>query len=250
MVPSFTVYRKPTHSDRYLNYHSFHTHSHNIPVIDSLVTRALSVCSKNNLETELNYIISKLILNDYPKHLIQKRIKILKEKPQKIEEETRLVLPYMGNLTYQIARTIKSKIPTSFGYLTGRKISEILVKNHKDTIKKSECGIYKLTCNECNACYIGETKRDFKTRLKEHEADIRHNRILTSAVALHYTEFPDRSINKNKSSLIELEARNFQRKYKESLYIRSIPKKMNLDNGIQIHDNWSSLIIPLLKSPK
>jgi len=244
------VYRKPTHSDRYLSYHSFHAHSHKISVIDSLVTRALSVCSNNNLETELNYIISKLILNHYPKHLILKRIKILKEKTQRIEDETRLVLPYMGNLTHQIARTIKSKIPCSFGYLTGRKISEFLVKNHKDTLKKSKCGIYKLTCNDCDTCYIGETRRDFKTRLKEHEADIRHNRILTSAVALHYAEFPDHSINKKESSLIEIESRNFQRKYKESLYIRSMPQKMNLDNGIQIHDNWSSLLIPLLKSPK
>ena len=36
--------------------------------------------------------------------------------------------------------------------------------------------IYLITCNTCKKQYIGETKRTFETRIKEHLADIKHNR--------------------------------------------------------------------------
>ena len=36
--------------------------------------------------------------------------------------------------------------------------------------------IYLLTCNICKKQYVGETKRSFIIRLKEHLADIRHKR--------------------------------------------------------------------------
>ena len=36
--------------------------------------------------------------------------------------------------------------------------------------------IYALFCNKCNKKYIGETKRQFITRWKEHAAATRHNR--------------------------------------------------------------------------
>ena len=36
--------------------------------------------------------------------------------------------------------------------------------------------IYLITCNICKKQYVGETKRTFETRIKEHLADIKHNR--------------------------------------------------------------------------
>ena len=44
---------------------------------------------------------------------------------------------------------------------------------------------YALFCNKCNKKYIGETKRQFITRWKEHAADTRHNR--DTPVAKHMT---------------------------------------------------------------
>ena len=43
---------------------------------------------------------------------------------------------------------------------------------------------YLLECNKCNKQYVGETKRKFIIRFKEHLADIRHNR--DTPVAKHY----------------------------------------------------------------
>ena len=44
--------------------------------------------------------------------------------------------------------------------------------------------VYLLECNKCKKQYVGETKRKFIVRFKEHLADIRHNR--DTPVAKHY----------------------------------------------------------------
>ena len=44
--------------------------------------------------------------------------------------------------------------------------------------------VYLLECTRCKKQYVGETKRNFLTRFKEHLADIRHNR--DTPVAKHF----------------------------------------------------------------
>ena len=43
-----------------------------------------------------------------------------------------------------------------------------------------------LTCKTCNQQYIGQTKRQFKIRIGEHLADIKHNR--DTPVATHFNK--------------------------------------------------------------
>ncbi|KFD59750.1 hypothetical protein M514_28070 [Trichuris suis] len=50
-----TVYRKPTHSDKYLHFNSHHPKSAKIGVISNLVNRALSICEPQYLPALLNY---------------------------------------------------------------------------------------------------------------------------------------------------------------------------------------------------
>jgi len=41
---------------------------------------------------------------------------------------------------------------------------------NKDKIQPSECSslVYKFTCEHCQACYIGESRRQLQRRIKEH----------------------------------------------------------------------------------
>ena len=49
------------------------------------------------------------------------------------------------------------------------KLANILLNNKKrpDTINR--CGVYKISCNDCNKYYIGQCGRTIKERLKEHQ---------------------------------------------------------------------------------
>jgi len=74
------VYRKSTHTDRYLNFNSFHHVANKMSVVDTLVFRAFTVCHKDHLEEEFDYIRKVLVKNDYPIKFINSRISRMKRK--------------------------------------------------------------------------------------------------------------------------------------------------------------------------
>ena len=66
----FSVFRKETHTGKYLSYNSYHHESHKRSVITSLVSRAFKLCSSDMLEEELDYIRNGLLRNGYPNYMI------------------------------------------------------------------------------------------------------------------------------------------------------------------------------------
>jgi len=46
--------------------------------------------------------------------------------------------------------------------------------------------VYLITCQKCGKQYVGETKRECISRIKEHRADIKHNR--NTPVAIHFNK--------------------------------------------------------------
>jgi hypothetical protein len=104
-----------------------------------------------------------------------------------------------------------------------------------------------LECQTCKKKYIGETKRDFLIRFKEHLAHITNQRINESAIALHILKNPGHSLDPSSLTLIEKESRLFFRKTKESLYIHNCAHKMNTNPGWKVNPIWASTLAPLLK---
>ncbi|XP_076220960.1 uncharacterized protein LOC143174252 [Nomia melanderi] len=68
------VYRKPTHTDRYLNASSHHHPAPKDSVIRSLVNRALKICDTNNLQAELAHVKHALTRNGFPARKIQRTV--------------------------------------------------------------------------------------------------------------------------------------------------------------------------------
>ena len=62
---SRTVYRKPTHTDRYLNNRSFHHPSIKSSVNRTLVRRAYNICDQDHLQPELHHISTALQRNGF-----------------------------------------------------------------------------------------------------------------------------------------------------------------------------------------
>jgi Reverse transcriptase (RNA-dependent DNA polymerase)/GIY-YIG catalytic domain len=247
------IYRKPTHTNHYLNYNSSHPPAHKIGVVDTLLTRAFRLSDSDHLQDEINYTIKILIDNDYPEPMLRHRLRKVKFKmdisPNPVPKtlEKRIILPWAGNVTTKIARYLRRKLALEIGYFPGPKLCRILC-NAKEKPKNIQCGVYSIQCQDCPAKYIGETERDYKTRIKEHENAIRNQTVTISPVAKHMIE-NCHQLDQSSHKLILREHRRFYRKFKESLYIRSLPNKMNISKGSPINPIWSSTLTNFLMYP-
>ena len=77
-----TVYRKPTHTDRYLDYNSNHPISAKLSVIHTLIHRAKEVCSTPEfLAKETHHLHNVLQDNHFPAQFLQQDIPQQKAKP-------------------------------------------------------------------------------------------------------------------------------------------------------------------------
>ena len=66
-VIAVDVYRKPTHTDRYLDFNSHHNNLHKASTASTLLHRALNLPnSSEGIKRELNYVHAALESNGYP----------------------------------------------------------------------------------------------------------------------------------------------------------------------------------------
>jgi hypothetical protein len=230
------VYRKPTQTNTYLNYNSFHPIAHKVSVCDTLLSRAFNLCDPDHVKQEINYVKNILKGNLYPSKLIEQRLEKVEKKvtaPRSVKEfEKRVILPYAGEITIKIAQFIRRSLGWEIGYIPGQKLSSI-VNNMKQKPLKVQSGVYKFNCQDCHIPYIGESGRDIVIRFAEHQNDVRKMNI-KSPVALHIAE-TQHSIDNSSLKLLMPESRTFFRKFKEGLLIRSTEKKMNSSQGKNIN---------------
>ena len=178
------VYRKPTHTNQYLSFTSHHSTSSKQSVITALFNRAENFITNNTeLKQEQQHITKVLQSNGYSKQFIDKtrRQWHLKQQnrnnnqPAEKESEPvrRINLPYIQSLSEQYQRTLSQHNIKSTFY-TATTLRKIL-PSPKDPIstEKKHNIIYKLDCKDCDAVYIGESKRAYQTRIGEHISAVR-----------------------------------------------------------------------------
>jgi len=66
-----------------------------------------------------------------------------------------------------------------------------IIKEQKDNVSKlSQMNVvYKLSCKECDATYVGQTGRTLKIRISEHRNHINRNTITQSVIIEHRLNF-------------------------------------------------------------
>lgn len=153
--------------------------------------------SKENFMEELKYINETAEINGFDEKEVKRIYKKQEKKMilrstsslvKKNEEDTNfnnIGIPFYGTLTENLKRRLKKfGIRTSF--TNQGKLSD-LFETMKDQDRKieSKSGIYMLECENCDACYVGQTKRSFETRGSEHLADCRKPLNPDSAMAYH-----------------------------------------------------------------
>ena len=175
------VYRKPTHTGRYLHYNSFHHPSITNSVCKTLVNRAKTICKVGNMGCELEHLRSVLKMNGYPTKFIDNAMKTPRSIREKTEYQFSVSLLYLRSASHKIERILK-EVGIQVYHSSEDKLFRSLC-THKDRVNEfQEPGVYRILC-ECGLVYIGETGRNLSSRLKEHKTNCEKAELEKSAVA-------------------------------------------------------------------
>ena len=112
------------------------------------------------------------------------------------------------------------------------------IKDSRDTF--SDLGVYKVVCS-CGTPYIGETGHSFHTKIKEHVANIRHDRVCKSALAEHSFS-TKHHICLEDTQVLAKEDNYFKRKLKEAVEISRHPLNLNRDDGWILNPSWQPML--------
>jgi len=149
-------------------------------MIYGLVDHVIKLSHPSFYEKNLKFCINILLDNGYPLDFIFNKINLRLKKlfvqrtvnatdlidGNSINERKFLVLPYVQPLSEFISSNI-DKLKANISFRCLNKLSRF-IRVHKDidhtTFKNNV--IYKIGCNDCDATYVGQTKRQLKTRIR------------------------------------------------------------------------------------
>jgi len=258
-------YHKKTFSGRCLSFFSSHPLCHKIGVIYGLIDRAFQLAHPKFHQKNIEMVINLLVENGYPLELIFKkihnRLKMLIYKNKKYPSSGNnvdknkdsstnnnrkiIVLPYINKISESIANTIdKSKCITGYRVLNslGKHI-----KAHKDTneLLANSNVVYKISCNDCNASYVGQTKRQVKTRIKEHKNNSKHLSSKPTVITEHSREY-SHSFDWDNIKILDTESNYYKRAVSEMLHIKEQVNGINAQKDTELLDNSYFDILEML----
>ncbi|XP_038062371.1 uncharacterized protein LOC119732839 [Patiria miniata] len=136
-----SVYRKPTHTDRYLHQRSFHHPSIKSSVNRILVQRAFEVCDQDNLKRELKHIQASLQWKGYKPNCITI------SKPDQWVSYTQgpstvspsVTLPYIGPASHHLQRILRQAgIKVYHSLATSSKAASTLTRTSRTPLPRRE----------------------------------------------------------------------------------------------------------------
>ena len=229
------VYRKPTHTDQYLNWDSGHHLDHKRSVVRTLLNRVEThVSDPADRQAEIQHVHSVLKANGYkdwalkiPNQKDKEARKAQKQlaKPPDAPRKPSVGLPYVQGLSEELQRIFASHGVNVF-HKPFNTLRQALVHPKDKTETKDKCGaIYHIPCGTCDDFYIGETSRKMGVRFKEHLKSDKESAVLDHVKATgHSFSFEDVSI-------LAREAYYAPRKTREALEIHKYKPQINKDAG-------------------
>ena len=146
-------------------------------VFKGFLSRAYKICTEKHLQSEIDFLIDIFTENGHNRNTLTnitteylQNINKPRSNDQNNTKNTKNIikLPWVPILGPKLRKEFKKKdIKTVF--TSGANLKSILCQNKSKLIPNSYLGVYTLNCN-CNAEYIGETKKKITRRI-EHQQD-------------------------------------------------------------------------------
>lgn len=245
------VYRKPTFSGVTIHKTSQHPWHQKISPFNAMLHRAVCLpLSAENFKKEILVIKQIAVNNGFNEEIIEQLLKTKSRKYcenliyPRIQEQPGFynTLSFFGPISNKIYNVIKkcNKNVTFKPYI---KMSNLLYNAKSKTNKLQKSGVYKLSCNDCNGVYIGQTGRNFSIRFKEHLNAFKKGKK-TSTFANHALD-NNHCFDESSLSVIHLAEKGLRLTILESLEIHK--QKNNPDNTI-LNDQLDLMYTPLFRN--
>jgi hypothetical protein len=240
---SHKLYKKPQQTTRTLNFHSNHPTAAKANLVRNEAKRIKNLTEQpDQVGREIAQFREKLLQNNYPTQFINNHLKAPTEPEKQDTKEygNTIVIPFLGQCSYQIRRILSANNFQVFFSQTAN-IKNICKTNQNPThpIDEPHGIVYQIPCQKCEAVYIGETKKTFSERFSGHKSSItQHDQ--NNGLAVHQIETghqPDPS----KAVCIFKEKNLPKRKALEAATIARCDKPtLNLNRG------WLQQIVDLI----
>jgi hypothetical protein len=233
-----SVYRKPIHTDRYLDFSSHHPLAHKVSVIRTLYCRASALSSSLIHRTEEEvHIRTALHRNGYP-HCVIRRYNTLSDPtlmqvPSDPEHQpvTTVTLPYVQGVTEAIRRLLLG-LDIRVRFYPHSTLCRLLVRPKDPVPPDNRKGVvYRIPCMCCSQSYIGQTGRTLTCRLKEHKRAVSQGDFNASALAEHAVN-TGHQIDWSNAGVLDSSQFYYQRLYLESWYIQQHKDTLNRERGL------------------
>lgn len=184
----FNIYRKPTFTDIVIPNSSIHPLNIKTSAFHAMLNRLINIpLNYINYRNELNVILQIATSHGYTKNFIYNLLKLKQKKlalklvypldNSNFREKIWRKIPYIGPLSDILGSLLKEYniLPAFFCHSSLRQILfNNKLKPERD--KTDFGGVYSIACNDCNAVYIGKTKRSIGKRFSEHIIAAKYNR--------------------------------------------------------------------------
>ena len=231
------VYRKPTNTDRYLDFNSNHPKSAKHAVVRALTDRAKNVCSSPELlAEEMDHLGKVLRYNNCPMCMIKQEDRsntltgglIDLETGNEVKKTFFISAPYFPGLSESFKQLFRyTHIQVCF---KGQNTIKSMLMHPKDKIDHSlkKDIVYQWSCTNlgCKSSYIGETSRSLSECVKEHSKE-ESNSATYQHCSTKVHPFP----NIDQFKVIDQEKSQIAHKAKEPIHIQKADPELNRNVG-------------------
>jgi hypothetical protein len=243
-----SVFRKSTHTDRYLHAESHHHPQQKASAIKTLFHRARVVSDKDSFDRERSHLFRSFQKNGYRPEVIRKIAKeredaqdLTRTTLRKPKPAAFAVIPYVAGTSEKISRVLaKHNVVTRFTCV--QKTANLLCKAKDRLPEGINEGVYQVMC-QCGKSYIGQTSRALQCRLREHQRDVKNMQTRKSALAEHTWSGPTHNMKFEEAKLIVKENRYFPRIIREAIEIVKTPTNINREDGYHISNTWKRVFM-------
>ena len=249
---SVSVFRKPTHTDQYLQFSSNHPLVQKLGVVNTLYHRADTIITKDSDKiTEHQHLRHALKTCGYKDWAIDKALN-RGEKDDKPANEgttssgtkTYVTIPYHGDVSEKLKRIYRDHGITTHFKPTNTLRQSLVHPKDKQPKGRISGVVYGVQCaedQECQEHYIGETGQPLQSRMSQHR---RASSSGNDSAVYKHLDGSGHNFDIDDVVILDREPRWFERGVKEAVWVRAEQPSLNRSGGVRVNlsHGWDRVI--------